>query len=204
MGPLIRRRFRHAHGLLVSLGAGYVGRQGWVNVDAWAFPGINCVCDMRRNLPFPDGSVRGVFCEHFFEHVDYDEEAPALLSECLRVLAPGGVIRIVVPDGGAYLRAYCEEGWDTLTRIRPLRPGHVDGYYGTRYGSKMELVNAVFRQNTEHKFAYDAETLMALLRRCGFARVEQQAFGRSLFSEICIDLPRQGPSRPAPGGDKSS
>lgn len=181
------RRFRKAANLLVNLGAGTQGRPGWINVDAFAFPGINCTYDMRRGLPFANCSVRGIFCEHFFEHIDYEEEAPVLLRECHRVLQPGGVLRLIVPDAGAYLRAYCEEGWDALTRIRPLKPGRVDFYFGHRYHSKMEAVNVVFRQGTEHKYAYDAETLMHLLRRCGFTRVEQQAFGRSLLPEICLD-----------------
>jgi predicted SAM-dependent methyltransferase len=184
-----RRRFRGADNLLVNLGAGTMGKAGWINVDAFAFAGINCTYDMRRGLPFADSSVRGIFCEHFFEHIDYDEEAPVLLRECHRVLKPGGVIRLIVPDAGAYLRAYCDEGWDALTRIRPLKPGRVDFYFGNRYDAKMEAVNVVFRQGTEHKYAYDAETLLNLLRRCGFARVEHQAFGRSWMQEICLDQP---------------
>jgi predicted SAM-dependent methyltransferase len=184
-----RRRFRGADNLLVNLGAGTMGKAGWINVDAFAFPGINCTYDMRHGLPFADGSVRGIFCEHFFEHIDYDEEAPVLLRECHRVLKPGGVVRLIVPDAGAYLRAYCEEGWESLTRIRPLKPGRVDFYFGNHYDSKMEAVNVVFRQGTEHKYAYDAETLLNLLRRCGFARVERQAFGQSLMQEICLDQP---------------
>jgi predicted SAM-dependent methyltransferase len=191
MAPLVRRRFRHADNLLVNLGAGTVGKPGWVNVDASAFDGINCVYDMRRGLPFPDASVRGLFCEHFLEHLDYDEEAPMLLRDCHRVLKPGGVLRIIVPDAEAYLRAYCEDGWDMLTRVRPLLPGRVDSYFGNRYDSKMQAVNMIFRQGTEHKYAYDAETLMALLRRCGFARVEHQSFGRTLLQDLNIDLPER-------------
>lgn len=184
---LAARRFRNAQNLLVNLGAGTMGKPGWINVDAFSFPGINCTYDMRRGLPFADASVRGIFCEHFFEHIDYHEEAPVLLRECHRVLKPGGVLRLIVPDAGAYLRAYSEEGWDSLTRIRPLKPGRVDFYFGQRYQSKMEAVNVVFRQGAEHKYAYDAETLMNLLRRCGFARVQQQQFGRSRMPEICLD-----------------
>lgn len=183
------RRYRHRQELLVNLGAGTEGQAGWVNVDAFRFPGINCLLDVRRGLPFADGSVRGIFCEHFLEHVDYEHEAPRLLRECHRALRPGGVLRLVVPDAEKYLRGYCSEGWDELVRVRPLRPGPTDAYYGHRYATKMELVNFVFRQVCDHKYAYDAETLMNLLRRCGFARVEQQQFGRSWMPEICLDQP---------------
>jgi hypothetical protein len=53
----------------------------------------------------------------------------------------------------------------------------------------MEVVNFVFRQGNDHKYAYDAETLMRLLRDAGFPRIERQAFGRSLLPEICLDQP---------------
>jgi len=183
------RHYRHRRDLLVNLGAGTEGKAGWVNVDAFRFAGINCLLDVRRGLPFADGAVRGFFCEHFLEHIDYEAEAPKLLRECHRALRPGGVLRLVVPDAEKYLRAYCAEGWGELERIRPLRPQQTDAYYGHRYATKMELVNFIFRQVCDHKFAYDAETLIALLRRCGFARVAQQAFGQSLMPEICLDQP---------------
>ncbi len=69
-------RYKDASDLLVNLGAGNKGKPGWVNVDSYPFTGINCVYDCRKHLPFPDESVKGIFCEHFFEHIDYTEEVP--------------------------------------------------------------------------------------------------------------------------------
>jgi len=54
-------------------------------------------------LPFTDMMFNYIFSEHFFEHLFLDE-AVDLLRECRRVLTPGGVIRICVPD--ADLRTY--------------------------------------------------------------------------------------------------
>ena len=54
-------------------------------------------------LPFPDDQFDFVFSEHFFEHLFFDE-ALGLMKECHRVLARGGVMRVVVPD--ADLRTY--------------------------------------------------------------------------------------------------
>ncbi|MRG90409.1 methyltransferase domain-containing protein [Polyangium spumosum] len=53
--------------------------------------------DKASRLGFEDGALHFIFSEHFFEHLFFDE-AMALFSECHRVLAPGGVIRTVVPD----------------------------------------------------------------------------------------------------------
>jgi predicted SAM-dependent methyltransferase len=188
MGRTVKRRYEHATDLLVNVGAGEEGRPGWVNIDLQALPGINCFYDCRKGLPFPDRSVRAIFCEHFFEHLDYTDEVPYFLSDCHRVLIPGGVIRIIVPDGERYLQAYCQPGWESLAKLRPLGPDRADSY-GFSYHTKMELVNVVFRQGHEHKFAYDYETLELLLHKYGFATVVRQAFGRSQLPELCIDLP---------------
>jgi predicted SAM-dependent methyltransferase len=80
---------------------------------------VNCIYDCRRDLPFADASATVIFTEHFFEHIDYCEEVLVFLSECWRVLEPGGVIRIAVPDAEKYIRAYCSEGWEELARGRP-------------------------------------------------------------------------------------
>lgn len=185
------RRYHNARDLLVNLGAGDTGRPGWVNVDTMRLQGITCQYDCRQRLPFATASVRGIFCEHFFEHIDYTEEVPFFLSECYRVLQPGGVVRIIVPDAGRYLHAYTEPGWQTIGALRSLHPDQTDPLLRTVYHTKMELINAVFRQGHEHKFAYDYETLAFVLQRYGFAHIEQQSFGVSRLPELCIDQPQR-------------
>ena len=181
------KRFQTSNNLLVNLGAGDKGRSGWINVDTVKREGVNCVYDCRKKLPFPDNSVRAIFCEHFFEHIDYTEEIPHFLTECHRVLQDGGVFRIIVPDAELYMQAYGEGGWEALSRIRPLDSERCDFYYKCKINVKMELINLVFRQGNEHKYAYDFETLEFILFRYGFTRVIKQAFGRSLMGELCID-----------------
>lgn len=180
-------RHKSDQNLLVNVGCGQTGKPGWVNVDIDQFPGVNCVYDCRKCLPFTDGSVKGIFTEHFFEHLDYTEEAPYFLSHCYRVLKSGGVLRIIVPDAEKYLRAYCEDGWEKLSQIRPLDSDRSDFYFGSQYNTKMELVNVVFRQYFDHKFAYDYATLEFLLYKYGFSAVYRQDFGRSRMNELTID-----------------
>jgi predicted SAM-dependent methyltransferase len=183
----VARRYRKSDNLLVNIGPGSQAKPGWVNVDAWKGPLIDCLYDSRKSLPFPDVSVRGIFCEHFFEHLDYTEEAPYFLSECHRVLKKEGVLRLIMPDAERYLRAYCKGGWEDFDRLRPLDPGHTDSWYKFKYNTRMELINLIFRQGHEHKFAYDFETLRFLLDRYGFSEVVRQEYGRSLVPELCLD-----------------
>jgi predicted SAM-dependent methyltransferase len=186
-GGRVKRQFSSADNLLVNVGAGLQGKPGWVNVDGWKNPNVNCLYDCRKSLPFPDESVRGIFCEHFFEHIDYTDEAPYFLTDCLRVLKKGGVLRLVVPDAEKYLRAYCEGRWESLTGLRPLGADHTDSYFGCKYNTPMELINVVFRQGHEHQFAYDFETLRFVLTRYGFSEIVRGHYGQSLMPELSLD-----------------
>jgi predicted SAM-dependent methyltransferase len=173
--------------LLVNIGAGESGKEGWINLDGFSGPNINYVYDVRKRLPFKNDCVKGIFAEHFFEHIDYTEEAPMFLRECYRVLRPGGVLRIIVPDAEKYMMAYATGGWQEFERIRPLEDQR-DYHYGWTYNTRMELVNQVFRQGQQHKFAYDFETMDFLLKRNGFLEVRKQEYGKSVMPEVCIDL----------------
>jgi predicted SAM-dependent methyltransferase len=187
-GRRVRRRFRDSRELLVNVGAGGAGQPGWVNVDVAPDEGINCLYDCRKSLPFSDGSVRGIFCEHFLEHLDYTEEAPAFLQECLRVLEPGGVIRVVVPDVEAYLLAYCQPGWSAFQQLGRVGEKREDSFFeGNVYETKMELVDQVCRQGYQHKFSYDYSTVEFLLNRFGYAEINRQTFASSRMPELAID-----------------
>lgn len=190
MLPALRRRYAGQKNLLVNFGAGGGGREGWVNVDGFQQPGVNCLLDGRGPMPFEDGSVRGFYTEHFFEHLPYPDSALTFLRECHRVMESGATLRLIVPDGGAYLHAYCQEGWEALSITRPL-DGLRNDPYGRSYNTKMELINEVFRQGEEHKFAYDYETLAELFKKAGFENVRRGKFGESSQPELLLDFPRR-------------
>ena len=64
--------------------------------------------DLRRGIPFPDGSVDAVYHSHVLEHIDRSA-VPGCLAEIRRVLRIGGVHRIVVPDLELVVRNYLGE-----------------------------------------------------------------------------------------------
>ncbi len=181
------RAYLKKKSLLLNIGAGESGKEGWINLDAFSRNNVDCLYDARKRLPFPSGSAKGIFSEHFFEHLDYTEEAPHFLRECYRVLQVGGVLRIIVPDAEKYLMAYAHEGWREFKDLR-LDDQLRDRYFGWTYNTRMELVNYLFRQGQEHKFAYDFETIELLLKRNGFQDVRKQEYGKSAMDEVCIDL----------------
>ncbi len=51
----------------------------------------------EARLPFADASLDAVYCSHVVEHLPAGS-VPALFAEFHRVVAPGGVVRVLVPD----------------------------------------------------------------------------------------------------------
>jgi predicted SAM-dependent methyltransferase len=184
----LQQEYSGAHEALVNFGAGSSGLEGWINVDAYRCPGVNFVWDCRYPVPLPDACARGVFSEHFLEHLEYETEVRDFLRECHRIMRPGAVIRIVVPDAGAYIRAYSAPDWQDLIRLRQLRDGRTDPAYAIIYQTKMQLINVLYRQFGEHKYAYDSETLTALLEEVGFSEAKVVAYKQSRLPELAIDL----------------
>jgi predicted SAM-dependent methyltransferase len=184
----VRRRLAGVTDCRVNVGCGSRPTPGWINLDLQPVQGC-IIWDCRRGLPFSDNVVTAIYSEHAFEHLDLETEAKPFLHECRRCLRVGGVLRIVVPDAGAYLRAY-GQAWGPLVAMRPLEPadgGWRDPWLGETYRTQMQLINAVFRQGTEHKYAYDEETLVLILREAGFSRILRQQFAISIDEQMAPD-----------------
>lgn len=78
----------------LNLGSGRMQLAGWtaVDIDPDLYPDV--VAEVS-DLPFEDDTVDEIYASHVLEHVPYDSPA---LKEWLRVLKPGGVCTVVVPD----------------------------------------------------------------------------------------------------------
>lgn len=90
----------------------------WLNVDlAPASPEVTRI-DAQDGLPFADATFRAVYHSHVLEHL-HPDDARGLLRECHRILKPGGVLRVVVPNLEEIARCY-------LARLEEARAGAPD------------------------------------------------------------------------------
>jgi len=185
--PGYRRKLEYLRGhneLALNLGSGGGATPGWVNIDVRPTHDVDLALDIRRRLPFSDGQVARVRAEHVVEHLDFRDELPAVLREIHRVLAVGGVLRVVVPDTRRFLEAYLtadQERWQALGWDMTQLPADIF--------TPMHVVNHIFHQGGEHRFAYDFETLAYALHNAGFREIVRQSYGSSLDPALTADLP---------------
>jgi hypothetical protein len=99
-------RLRAKNDLKLHLGCGPSVLPGWINIDMEIYPGVLAQKLPRGLKRFGTSSVRYIYSSHFMEHLDYPGDAVEFARQCLRILVPGGVLRIVVPDIEPILRAY--------------------------------------------------------------------------------------------------
>jgi len=167
-------------GTYLDVGCGRNIHPDFCNLDYGWHPGIDVCWDIGRGLPFPSRYVGGVFTEHCLEHFTL-EAGLTLLAELYRVMHPGAVLRIVVPDGELYLRGY------VARTALPFAQGDAEHF---PLATPMVSVNRIFRYHG-HLFIWDFETLAAALYKCGFQTVNKAAFGVGRDNKLLIDTPRR-------------
>jgi|RhiMethySRZTD1v2_1073278.scaffolds.fasta_scaffold34693_5 predicted SAM-dependent methyltransferase len=91
----------------LNLGCGARVHPAWTNVDIAPQAEGVIACNLRASLPFADATFGVVYHSHLLEHFSH-QEAGAFLRECFRVLEPGGIVRVVVPDLEQIARLYLE------------------------------------------------------------------------------------------------
>ncbi|HXZ36302.1 MAG TPA: methyltransferase domain-containing protein [Thermodesulfobacteriota bacterium] len=92
---------------LLNLGCGRRYHPDWVNVDFRSTgPGVLAI-DLGGRLPFSDREFDAVYHSHLLEHLP-KRKVPFFLRECFRVLKPGGILRVVVPDLEKISRLYLD------------------------------------------------------------------------------------------------
>jgi len=154
-----RRRLMKLRDVNLHWGCGEKPLDGWVNVDGWKAPGVDYVMDLRCPLPLADGSVRYVFTEHVLEHVTF-EQGQAILQDFHRIMQPGGVVRIIMPDLQRYCAAYVNDDAEWFERA------------GSDFPSTAQSVNFIFYGHF-HRFIHDFHSIETSLREAGFRIVER-------------------------------
>ncbi len=141
--------------LKLHLGCGPRNIPGFIHVDIIDAPHIDYRSSVDNLCDFSDGSVDLIYASHVLEHFGR-HEVEAVLKGWYRVLVPGGMARIAVPDFAAVVALYGQEG---------LKDG-LSGLVGLVCGGQRN-------QYDFHKIIFDESYLSFLLRKVGFQDIRR-------------------------------
>jgi predicted SAM-dependent methyltransferase len=181
-------RLRRETGIYANIASAGFLLEGFVHLDL--FPGNSpsvVPWDCSRGLPFSDASCRGLRIEHFLEHIDPRHDVPRLLLDCYRVLSPGGVLRVIVPDAEQFVRAYSQADVSSFEKLGWGQP------FPTDLPLRMDVVSHIFHQGHEHRWAYDFENLSDRLANAGFSQISKLSYGNSLDARLAQDRLQHAP-----------
>ena len=182
----------------VQYGCGLSAPEGWINFDSSPrlrfertplvaalvgcfrkplFPQNVRYGDILKGLPVADVSADAVYSSHVLEHLSRRDVTVALRNT-LRILRPGGVFRVVVPD----------LHWRASRYLRERETGNVQAAerfvlstnLGLRHRPKgvMALLRAAYG-SSGHRWFYDELSLRALLEESGFVNIRRCSLGDS-------------------------
>jgi len=169
----------------LHLGSAHLVQQGWLNTDVTKqlfvarLPGLAHLLfalrrmtpatydlhrrgvyrhvyylDVTRRFPFPDNSFACVYSSHMLEHL-YPDDAQRCVREIYRVLRPGGLLRLALPDLDFIVANY--------------DPQDSTGFLISIFQGTSRRTHRLAR----HWWHYNAHSLTALLTSAGFCDVRQ-------------------------------
>lgn len=145
---------------------GWEVKPGWKIMDIQARPGADFVGTAIDLSAFASGTVAEIYASHIYEHLDYNSEVDRALAEAFRVLKPGGLIRIGVPDLEVLARLLLDKKLPYIAHYAAMR---------MLYGGQSDA-------HDYHKAGFTFEILKEFLNRAGFRGVQRvRSFG--LFND---------------------
>jgi SAM-dependent methyltransferase len=131
--------------------------------------------DVVSRIPEADRSVDALYTSHMLEHLDKDD-ALAFLREARRVLVPGGVLRIAVPDVRYHVDRYVRDS---------DADGLVARLHMTRERPKTFMQKVLYQivGDRQHQWMYDGASLCRLVASAGFEAPEIVPAGTTTIPE---------------------
>jgi len=186
----------------IQYGCGWSAPSGWQNFDASPtlryerlpvigrlytknesrFP-INVEYgDIVKGLRVPPASCSGVYCSHILEHLSLNDFRTAL-HNTFRLMRPGGVFRLILPDLEYYVKQYLDNASNDAAISfmkntclgQERRPKGLKGFILSWLG------------NSQHLWMWDFKSIEPELRNVGFVGVRRAFFGDSadpMFNEV--------------------
>lgn len=188
--------------LWIQFGCGLCAPENWVNYDSsptlrlqrvpllgalvpsgpyGRFPANVLYGDIVVGLPLNDGAAGLLYCSHVLEHLSLEDLRRALRN-CRKVLRPGGVFRLVLPDIELLIDQYkVDAAADAAIRFmentllgKKTRPRGVGSLAREWFGS------------SQHLWMWDYKSLAAELEKAGFQSVRRATWNDSSVAAFAM------------------
>jgi len=131
--------------------------------------------DASKRFPFEDKSIEVIYTSHMLEHLS-QSNVENVLKEARRVLQPGGIIRIAVPDLRIIMEDYFQSGDANLCMERLMvQPQPIN-----TLKQKLKLLLVGYRH---HQWMYDGNSISKMLVIHGFKDVEIMEKGHTKIND---------------------
>jgi len=159
---------------ILNFGCGDKVIPGIVNLDkiAWAGDPRVVIQDITTGrLPFEDDHFDAIIAHHSLQMIKYTDFIPAL-KELMRVLRPGGVIRVSVPDAMKAFRMYEADEADYFPIVDEAEKS-IEG-----------KLCAYLTWYSEAKMVFSEDWLWELFTRAGYSEVSRSYYHHSATEEL--------------------
>jgi predicted SAM-dependent methyltransferase len=184
----------------VQYGCGLFAPRGWINFDASptlrlqkipilgrlitrkhvVFPANVKYGDIVAGLPVHDDTCDAVYCSHVLEHLAL-QEVECALRNTFRILKPGGIFRLVLPDFEFAVKQYLNDDSPSavFAFLKYTGLGRVKRSRGVRAVIENSLGNA------SHLWMWDYKGLADQLKQVGFSDIRRATYKDSKFPQFC-------------------
>lgn len=153
-----------ADGMYIHLGCGDINHPKMVNVDLRPASHIHYLSNVEKLPMFSSDCADLIYVSHCLEHISY-MRLDVVLQEWQRVLKPGGILRLSVPDFDTIVEIYK----DSANNISEILPPLLGG------------------QNYKYNFHYSAfngKYLTSILKKNGFEDIKYWSYDEDEFSKF--------------------
>ncbi len=179
------------------LGCGTIFIKDYLNIGWWTHLGESTLYaapngvegtylynhDLVKGIPAADNSLEVVYHSHLLEHLS-NAEGIEFVAACYRVLQPGCIMRVLVPDLELWSKNYVYGNQFFFDEYRRFGLNDDKEQYPTNGAIFMGMLH-----NHGHKMGYDFETLKSVLQRVGFHRIRRTMVQESDLPDIAVVEP---------------
>lgn len=134
---------------------GHATHADWKILDVQPGPHVDYVGHCGDLSAFGDDSILEIYASHVIEHLGFVDELPQALREFYRALAPGGALRVSVPDLAVLCELFTDPALEFTERFQVMR---------MMYGGQIDAADF-------HRVGLNEEFLRDYLLAAGFVEI---------------------------------